>query len=247
VPKFFADGKNISAGRIVIDGDDALHIKNSLRLGVGDGITVCDGNRVDYECRVASMEKGSVVLTPVGSRVSETEIPVATTLYQAAVRGEKLELIIQKCVELGVCEINVVLTDNSVMRPGKSGQGLQWDEKKAIRYNKISEAAAKQSMRGVVPRVNGLITFEEAVARSLKSDLVFAPWEKERETGLRDLITGRSYKTAGFFIGPEGGFSERETGLFRENGIRTVTLGNRVLRTETAGLYVMAAMAYENS
>lgn len=242
MPKFFAEPDKITKNQILIDTDDVSHITRVLRLTVGDELTVCDGNGNDYEAVIQQIQAGSVLCGIKGKRLCETEPNIKVTLFQALPKGAKQEYIIQKTTELGVSEITPVKLARCITKIDSAK-----DEKKKIdRWQKISEAAAKQSGRGVIPRITGVMTLDEVIDKSKEFDLFFAPYECERQQTIRDVLLSKdNIKSVGFIIGPEGGFDEAETQKLRSSGISTVTLGRRILRTETAGEAVLAMVMYE--
>ena len=150
-----------------------------------------------------------------------------------------MELVIQKCIEIGVDRIVPVITENTVVKIGEKA------EKKNSRWNKIAEAAAKQCGRGKIPHIDKIITFKEAVKHSKQFDSSIIPYENERDISIKEFITKFRGKSIGVFIGPEGGFSKSEINLCRENNITAVSLGRRILRTETAGLVTSVILLYE--
>lgn len=239
MPKFFFNKNDISQGQVQLFGEDEKHIKTVLRARVGEELTLCDGEGVDYQCRIASMERG-VLLDILSKEVCETEPKTKITLYQGLPKADKMELIIQKCVELGVDRIVAVSTERAIVKLDKK------ESKKLERWQKIAEAAAKQSGRGKIPEIGQqVLKFKEAVAEAKELDGAIIPYEKEQETGIRQFVRGFQGESIGVFIGPEGGFAEEEIALAQENGITPITLGKRILRTETAGMTTTALLLYE--
>lgn len=239
MPKFFFHKNDISRGQVQLFGEDEKHIKTVLRAREGEEITLCDGEGVDYQCRIASLERG-VLLDILSKEVCETEPKTKITLYQGLPKADKMELIIQKCVELGVDRIVAVSTERAIVKLDKK------ETKKLERWQKIAEAAAKQSGRGKIPEIcQQVLKFKEAVAEAKALDGAIIPYEKEEETGIRQFVQGFQGESVGVFIGPEGGFAEEEIALARENGITPITLGKRILRTETAGMTTTAILLYE--
>ena len=240
MPRFFTDKENISDTKIYITGDDVKHISKVLRLRTGDEITVCDGAGTDYECEISeiSADRVSADVSEIHKNCAESEI--CLTLYQGITKGDKMDYIIQKCVELGVSKIVPVLTKRAVSRP------LDGD-KKIIRWQKIAAEAAKQCGRGMIPEVGKICTFEETInfAAEDKSSLNLMPYECERERHLREALNTYKGKIVNVFIGPEGGFDDSEVGIARAKGFKTITLGPRIMRTETAPIAVAAAIMYE--
>lgn len=239
MPKFFFCKNDISNEQVQLCGEDEKHIKTVLRAKEGEEMTLCDGEGMDYHCRIASLEKG-VLLDILSQEVCETEPKVKITLYQGLPKADKMELIIQKCVELGVDSIVAVSTERAIVKLDKK------ESKKLERWQKIAEAAAKQSGRGKIPKIGRqVLKFKEAVAEAKKLDGSIIPYEKEQRTGIRQFVQGFKGESIGIFIGPEGGFTEEEISLAEGNGILPITLGKRILRTETAGMITAAILLYE--
>lgn len=239
MPKFFVSKENINDHIITLEGDNAKHIGNVLRAKIGDKITVCDGEGRDYECEIEEITKGSVAakITDIFSNNNEPSIKI--TLYQGLPKADKMELVIQKCIEIGIDRIVPVKTEHTVVKlEGK-------EEKKLQRWNKIAEAAAKQCGRGKIPRVCGIMSFKDAVIEASGLDSAIIPYEKERNNSLKSFAKEFRGESIGIFIGPEGGFSEEEISFAKERGISSVTLGRRILRTETAGLVASVILLYE--
>ena len=239
MPKFFFNKNDISRGRVQLFGEDEKHIKTVLRAREGEEITLCDGEGMDYQCRIASLERG-VLLDILSKEVCETEPKTKITLYQGLPKADKMELIIQKCVELGVDRIVAVSTERAIVKLDKK------EAKKLERWQKIAESAAKQSGRGKIPEIGQqVLKFKEAVAEAKELDGAIIPYEREQETGIRQFVQGFKGESIGVFIGPEGGFADEEIALAQENGITPITLGKRILRTETAGMTTTAILLYE--
>lgn len=239
MPKFFVSPREIEGKKIILTGDDEKHIKTVLRAREGEEITVCDGEGMDYQCRILSLEKG-VVTEILSSAPCDVEPETKITLYQGLPKADKMEWIIQKCVELGVERIVPVSTERAIVKLDKK------EGKKLERWQKIAEAAAKQSGRGIIPQMGKrVLSFGEAVVEATKLDGALIPYEKEEERGIRQFVRDFSGKSIGVFIGPEGGFSPEEVALAEEAGILPVTLGKRILRTETAGMTTVALLLYE--
>ena len=239
MPKFFFNKNDISRGQVQLFGEDEKHIKTVLRAREGEELTLCDGEGMDYQCRIVSLERG-VLLDILSKEVCETEPKTKITLYQGLPKADKMELIIQKCVELGVDRIVAVSTERAIVKLDKK------ESKKLERWQKIAEAAAKQSGRGKIPEIGQqVLKFKEAVAEAKGLDGAIIPYEKEQETGIRQFVQGFQGESIGVFIGPEGGFAEEEIALAKEAGITPITLGKRILRTETAGMTTAAILLYE--
>lgn len=226
MPRFFIDEK--PKDLYVITGEDATHIGRSLRMRVGDEITLCcDGE--DFLCEIEKFTDSEVFCRVLSSEMSKTEPSVKLTLFQAMPKSDKMELIIQKAVELGVTKIVPVMTERCVCRPDEKSFA-----KKLLRYQKISEAASKQSGRGIIPEISGILSLSEAVEEMKKLDYSVICYEKG---GISLGEVGfEKNSSIGIFIGSEGGFEQKEVDLCVQNGIRVVGLGSRILRCETAPL-----------
>lgn len=237
--RFFIEKEQVDGDRAIVYGEDAKHISTVLRLKQGEQVVLCDGEGTDYQARIARVEKDRIALDLLSSCVCEAEPSTKVALFQGLPKAGKLESIIQKSVELGATEIVPFAAKRSVVRLTKkefSG--------KLERYRRVAYEAAKQSGRGTVPDVEGLADVAEIDPTAF--DLFLIPYEQERETTLKEALrsAGRP-KTVGVAIGPEGGFDQEEAELLKQKGAVCVTLGRRILRTETAGPAVLAMLLYE--
>ncbi len=239
MPRFFVDENNINDHIITLDGENANHIAAVLRCRVGEEITVCDGKGTDYVCEIEEVTKKLVTAKVVDICSCDNEPSVKIKLYQGLPKGDKMELIIQKCIEIGVDSIVPVKTEHTVVKlDGK-------EDKKVARWNKIAEAAAKQCGRGKIPVVESVMNFSEAIEDSKKLDRVIIPYEKETKNNLKSFTSDFKGETIGIFIGPEGGFAQSEVEKAVESGATSITLGKRILRTETAGLVASVILLHE--
>ncbi len=236
-------------------GEEARYLTDVLRSKPGEAIVLCDGAATDHVLEILELTKHEVKARILSSRPNDTEPPYKAVLYQALVKGDKFDLIIQKSVELGVSSIIPVICSRSVVKVDMQDSG-----KKRERWQKIALEAARQSGRGIVPEVSLPVLFRDALSEAKReADLVFLPWEGERAKPLADLVDvfAESAGLTGhmdlhknkkpdirFFIGPEGGFSPEEIALTDSGGVQTVSLGKRILRTETAGLFVLSSLVY---
>ena len=237
--KFFISNNLIKDNKIFLDGENANHIINSLRCKIGEEIEISSGDGYDYICKIEEINKNSVIAKIIDCFGNESEPKTKITLYQGLPKSEKMELIIQKCVELGIDEIVPVNTDRTIVKlVGK-------EDKKIVRWNKISEAAAKQSRRGKIPAILPILNFSDAIKQANKNSLNIIPYEKEKSNTIKSIIKQFNGNSIGIFIGPEGGFSEKEIALAVGNNITPITLGKRILRTETAGFITTAILLYE--
>ncbi len=241
MPKFFFDPANIKNGTVLLEGENARHLLKVLRVREGDGLVLCDGNAFDYDATVKSVEKDCLTVYLIKKYENSAEPAVKITLFQGLPKGDKLSYIAEKAVEAGVCEIAPVLMKRSVARSDKKEFA-----KKLERYQKIAEAAAKQSNRGVIPVFSGLHTIQDVQNRAEEFDLLLLPYECEQEHSLKKILkTAPEAKRIAVIIGPEGGFDEEEVQALRESGFCSVSLGTRILRTETAGIAAVFQMLYE--
>lgn len=237
---FFAEPGQIGETEIRITGSDVNHIRNVLRLRCGEQISV-SGDAKEYRCEIAQIAEDCVVAHIMWAQEADTELPCRISLFQGLPKGDKMEFIIQKAVELGACEIIPMATRRSVVRLDASKAG-----NKCRRWNAISENAAKQSQRSVIPEVRPVMSFEEAVHAAAPFDRKLIPYELAQGMDLTKDAFGRISpgESVAVFIGPEGGFEESEIELARDAGFLPVTLGRRILRTETAGMAVLAILMY---
>lgn len=237
MPNFYITKNDITGDTAVITGEEAQHISRVLRMKKGDEVTLCDGEGNFREAVLESFSEKAVTAKIISARKAETEPETQITIFQGVPKNPKLETIVQKATEIGVVRIVPVDTLRAVAKLDKSA--------KVERLRKIAKEAAKQSKRGVIPEVCDTVSFKEAVEMASKADLALIPYEEEREVSLKKALQGQKPKTVSIMIGPEGGFEKEEIQLAKENGITSVTLGKRILRTETAPLAVSAAILYE--
>ncbi|WP_352419848.1 16S rRNA (uracil(1498)-N(3))-methyltransferase [Proteiniborus sp.] len=239
--RFFVDKENIKDNKITIVGDDVKHIKNVLRLKEEDIISICDRQKTDYIAKIAMLCKEEIVCDILDTNKSNTEPPVEVILYQGIPKSAKMDVIIQKSTEVGVVKIIPVITDRTVVKI----QERKKEEKKLERWNRISEEAAKQSKRGIVPDICPILTFDEML-ETLKNDaFVIVPYENEEKTGIKEVLIKNKNKRVNIIIGPEGGFEDWEIKSLKDIGANIVSLGPRILRTETAGFIASAIVLYE--
>ncbi|MCI7594740.1 MAG: 16S rRNA (uracil(1498)-N(3))-methyltransferase [Lachnospiraceae bacterium] len=241
--QFFVEPSQIQGKQIYITGKDVNHIRNVLRMQPGEEISISNGmDGREYRCGIERIEEDRIICSLRFIKEEGVELPARVYLFQGLPKADKMELIIQKAVELGVHEIIPVAAKRSVVKlEGKKAV------QKTIRWQGISEAAAKQSKRAIIPRVWEPISFKEAVSCCRNREIKIIPYELEKGMKVtRELISSlKPGMDIAVFIGPEGGFAEEEIELARESGILPVSLGKRILRTETAGLTVLAWIMYQ--
>lgn len=240
--QFFVEPSQIQDKRIVITGSDVNHIKNVLRMKTGDEIAVSNGiDGKEYRCGIESLTEDEIVCALRFIKEDGVELASKIYLFQGLPKADKMELIIQKAVELGAYEVIPVSTKRCVVK---------LDEKKAAnkvsRWQGIAEAAAKQSKRAVIPRVHSVLGMKEAVAYAQDMEIKLIPYElAEDMQHTKQMIEAvQPGQSVAIFIGPEGGFEESEIQTALEAGIEPITLGRRILRTETAGFTVISWLMY---
>lgn len=240
---FFVDKNNIVDKTVIIEGQDFNHIKNVLRMREGEEISVGNGeDENEYRCAIERFEDDRVICKLLFIKEANVELPSKVILYQCLPKADKMEMIIQKCVELGVSEVIPVASKRCVVK---------LDDKKASskisRWQAIAEAAGKQSKRAYVPLIGQVISFKDAVKDSARADVKLIPYElaEGMEATKEAFDTIKEGKTIAVFIGPEGGFDESEIDEAVNSGIKPISLGRRILRTETAGMTVLAWIGYK--
>lgn len=238
---FFVTPEQVKESHIYIEGTDVNHIKNVLRMRVGEELCLSDGIANEYLCEIESMESDVVCVRIKAKQEAANELPSKLYLFQGLPKSDKMELIIQKAVELGVYEVIPVATKRAVVK---------LDDKKASkkveRWNSIAESGAKQSGRNVIPKVKDVVSYKEAVEYAKELDVRLIPYElaegmQETKKIISNIKPGQS---VGIFIGPEGGFEASEVEYAMERGVVPITLGKRILRTETAGLTTLSILMY---
>ena len=236
---FFVEQDQIGPEAVTVTGSDVNHIKNVLRMKPGEEVLISSRDGGDYLCRVAELGNEEVRMEILTVRESSMELPARIHLYQGLPKSDKLELIIQKAVELGAYRIIPVETKFTVVRLDSKKE-----EAKKKRWNAIAESAAKQSKRSMIPEVTGVHSFAEALREAEGFGLKLIPYEcADGISATRELIRKAAPgMDIAVFIGPEGGFAEEEIAKAKEAGILPVTLGKRILRTETAGLCILSAL-----
>lgn len=236
------DQININDKSVIIVGPDVNHIKNVLRMRIGEEFSVSNGlDGKEYRCGILAVEEDRIQGELRFIKEDKVELPARVHLFQALPKADKMEWIVQKAVELGAFRIIPVASSRCVVK---------LDDKKAgtrvLRWQGIAESAAKQSRRALIPEVTKVSQFSEAISIAADMDIRLIPYEMAEDVSVtRKLLSGiRSGQDVAVFIGPEGGFSESEIALALANGIEPITLGRRILRTETAGMTVLSWLMY---
>ncbi len=239
--RFYIEENQIKNNTITIPKKDSnyKHITKVLRMEKGDEI-YCSFNKFDYITKIQEIKEEEVLLLVEEVRENDTEPKTFISLYQGLPKQDKLELIIQKSVELGVSKITPVETKFCIAKINKKSK------EKTTRLQKISENASYQCGRGIVPKVNEPITFKQLLSLDFSDALNIVAYEKEEVTTIKDLLkANQNIKKVNIFVGAEGGFSEDEIEKLKEKGFSTITLGKRILRTETAPLNLISNIIYE--
>lgn len=240
MPRFFIDNSPNSS-LVQLNEQDAHHITRVLRMKTGEGLTLCDSKGNDYICKIKSMEKNNVICEVLQKDLSKGEAKADVTLYMALPKGDKMDFIVQKAVELGAKRIVPFIAERSVSRPDQKTL-----IKKCERWRKIAREAAMQSERGVIPEVSDVLTYENAVCEASKHQFALFLYENEKNTTIRDVLFGKEISSVALMVGPEGGFAEQETSAAYKNNMQSVSLGPRILRCETAPLAAISIVMYES-
>lgn len=244
MPRFFVRQDAICENEITLVGEDAHHVARSLRMAVGEEITVCDMQSNEYDCRIVSFNDDKEVrLEIVGVKHAENEPPCRILLFQALPKGDKLDTVIQKAVECGVSEIIPFESEHCIVRVKADAE-----ERKTERRTRIAAEAAKQCGRSVLPEVRRTVSFEEMIELSRTCDLPLFCYEGDGTVPLGEVLSSNRSKlvsgaSVAIVIGSEGGFSVREALCAADAGLISVGLGKRILRTETASGFVLACLS----
>jgi 16S rRNA (uracil1498-N3)-methyltransferase len=245
MPRFFVSKENINEEERIISilGEDAFHIARSLRMAVGDSLTVCDGEGRDYECNLTRIRDSEVNCEIVSILDCPAEPPYKATVYQALVKGERLDVAIQKSVEFGASAIVPFESSRCIVRMKGEKEGS-----KSQRRRRIASEAAKQCGRGIIPEVSEPMTFSDMLREAAKCDLAIFCYEKEGERMLGatlESLRSKPPKSVAIIVGPEGGFSPEEAEKAENAGLSLLGLGKRILRTESAAAFVLACLSSE--
>lgn len=249
MPKFFVESDSIKQNNINIGGKDVNHIKNVLRKKIDDEIIICDALKSkDYLCKISEFDEDKIICRIEEKLETEVESNINVTIFQGLPKSDKMELIIQKSVELGVVEITPVEMKRCVVKLNEKEKS-----KKIERWQKISEVAAKQCGRSIIPQINNIISVQDICNLCDKYDIVLVAYENEKENTLKQEInkikkqletTKKEIKIA-ILIGPEGGIDIVEIEKLKSAGAKIITLGKRILRTETVALNILSIIMYE--
>ena len=242
--RFFVEKKNVNLenNTCTIEGEDVKHISKVLRCRVGEELEICDNDNNEYICEITNIDKSQVNLNVLKRVDIKRESDLKIKVYQGLPKGPKMEMILQKLTEVGVDEIILVQTKRTVVKVDDKKE-----DKKIERWERIIYEAAKQSKRGKIPKLRGVLSFKEALADMKENDFNIAPYENEKTKTIKQAIKGKDINNIGIFVGPEGGFEDTEIKAIEEIGGQSVSLGPRILRTETASLVASSIVLYELS
>ena len=238
--RFFIEKEQIQGNEIIIEGADVKHISGALRLEVQDELeVVCEG--IIYLCEIMEIDKKEIVLKKLEEKTGVNEALTKITLYQGVAKGSRMDYILQKGTEIGITEFVVVETERSVVKIGD-------DKKKASkldRWQKIADEAGKQCKRDILPKVRDIISFKNMIKELEGKENILIPYEEEKQVSLKETLRELNGDNINIIIGPEGGFERKEVEEVLRIGGKSITLGPRILRTETAGLVTAAIVLYE--
>lgn len=248
MPKFFVTEEQINNNRITIKGQDVKHIKNVLRKKPGDQLTICNNEQsLNYLCEITNIEDETISCSIIEKLENNVESNIKVTIFQGLPKADKMELVIQKSVELGVFDITPVEMKRCVVKLNEKDKN-----KKIDRWQKISEVASKQSGRNIIPKINQIINIKEICNLYEEYDILLVAYENEEKNTLKEelnkikaQIQRQDQIKIGVLIGPEGGIAPEEIELLNKIGAKIITLGKRILRTETVALNVLSIIMYE--
>ena len=244
MPKFFVTTNQIEGNTITIHDEDVNHIKNVLRVKIDDTIDICDcETSKNYICKIEQIEENKIYCHVIEEIESHVEPNIQVSVFQGLPKSDKMELIIQKAVELGVYDITPIEMKRCVVKLNEKDK-----IKKVQRWQKIAESAAKQSGRDRIPKINQTENINEVCKNIEKYDIVLVAYENEKENTLKqelEKINRETVKKVAIVIGPEGGIEEEEINRLKENNAKIISLGNRILRTETVALNMLSIIMYE--
>lgn len=246
MPKFFVEEKQVQNQQIKITGNDVNHIKNVLRHKIGDKITICNvSDSQDYDCEITELEEKEIICNIIQKIEDTAESNIKVTIFQGLPKADKMELVIQKSVELGVYDITPVEMKRCIVKLNDKDK-----IKKIQRWQKIAEVAAKQSGRNIVPKINEIQSIKSICELKKEYDIVLLAYENEKENTIKQELQKlkqleKAELKIGVIIGPEGGINTSEVEMLENAGAKIITLGKRILRTETVALSILSMIMYE--
>ena len=230
--RFFFDGENVTENKFTVVGEKHNHIVKVLRMSAGERAVFCDGQGTDYECELLSCDKQCAEFSVIDIYENKTEPQIKITVFQCLPKGEKMDDMVKRCVQFGTYSIVPVISKRCVSRPDAKTM-----KKKTERLNKIALSSAMQSMRGIIPHVESAVDYKTALSMLKAFDNSFVCYEDEHGFSINDADL--SGDTLAILIGPEGGIDESEITLAKEQGIKSISLGKRILRTEDAAPFAI--------
>ncbi|KJS80389.1 MAG: hypothetical protein JM58_18855 [Peptococcaceae bacterium BICA1-8] len=239
--RFFVSTEDIKGEEVQIKDSDAHHLTQVLRLKEGEKVIVFDGTGLEYEIIIKNIASGLVSGEIQGITSSTRDSLIDVTLVQGIPKGDKMELIIQKCTELGIAKIIPVLTERTVVKLDDEKKG-----KRREKWQKIAQEASKQCKRATVPQIGEICTWEKYLTETSNKEPILVLWENETTRGIKSYLQeNKDLKQLTLVVGPEGGLAQQEVDKLLAMGAQTVSLGQRILRTETAGLAALVMVLYE--
>ena len=241
MPRFFVPSDNFTENSVRITGDDAFHIARALRMAVGDSLTVCDMHGCEYSCLITKIRDDACECDIISKSEGKTESPVYISLYMAYPKGDKLEVVTQKAVELGASEIIPFESSRCVKKPKPEKAAREHE-----RLTKIAEEAAKQCGRSRLVKIHSALSFKDMLEKAKEADAALFCYEGDGARSLKEVLSSlnNNIKSLAVIVGSEGGFSLSEAEAAKESGAITVNLGPRILRCETAPSYALASISY---
>lgn len=238
--RFFVDKEQIVDDKIEIIGTDVKHIKDVLRLRIDEEVEI-SSEGFTYTCKIGSLEKSKITVSILDKIKGSNEPPMDLILYQGLAKGSKMDLIIQKGTEVGITEFYPLATNRSIVKI----KDIKKEQSKVERWNSITDGAAKQSKRDVIPQVKNIITFDEMIELLKDEENIIVPYEDEKANTIKKDLQNIKDGKIHLIIGPEGGFESSEIEKLKLIDAKIVTLGPRILRTETAGIVAASIILYE--
>lgn len=240
---FFVNPSQINQDEVWIEGSDVNHMKNVLRMHIGEEVLISDGQGNDYICEISDMSEEQIKTRIIKENGEGTELPVRIYLFQGLPKSDKMEFIIQKAVELGAFQIVPMATKRCVVKLDRKKE-----EAKRKRWQSIAESAAKQSRRSIIPQIHPVVDFKQAVKMTEDFSCKWIPYEnfKDMESARKMMNSIKPGDAIAIFIGPEGGFETDEVDYAVEHGISPISLGKRILRTETAGMMLLSVLMFQS-
>ena len=245
MPRFFVKADQVTDTEIKIIGEDVKHIKNVLRKQIGDIIEICNQETEKaYKCEISNLNEEQIT-SKIIEEISSDNEKIKVDIYQGLPKADKMELIIQKAIELGANAIIPVDMKRCIVKLDSKSE-----IKKIERWQKIAESAAKQSGRNIIPQIGNVIQIKDLIKLQNEYDVIIVCYENEKENSLKTELLNlkeqdKQELSIAIVIGPEGGLEENDVDILKQSGAKIVTLGNRILRTETVALNVLSIIMYE--